>query len=392
MIYKAAYDIWSAFTEFNDQALTFGLAAVIIYSIAVIVINIYNTVKGKASYSVARIIIKLCLFTLFGIYASYAISLTLSGREAGSRSGYVNLIPFTTIITDGKITRFAVENWLLFVPFGILVPMIWKNFRSFFRTGILGFFASILIEIVQLITKRGFLETDDIILNSIGALSGYLIFAYFYEGFLGIRLKILSDIAGKEEKTMPVRPPYDRFIVSHSIALFLLTATPVVLCMNMIMSFSSDTGDASRQWSRPVAYGAAKLISFFGGSAQIPDTYDPSMIIDGENLYLDFVEKVIRKMAHVVEYSLLAIVIWVMIFTIRKLASKYSYIITIAAVAAVGAIDEFNQSGTAGRYGSFVDVIVDTAGAAIVMLIIRAIITKAKAHYCESSSSRCLYL
>lgn len=392
MIYKAAYDIWSAFTEFNDQALTFGLAAVIIYSIAVIVINVVNTVKGKPAYSVARIIVKLCLFTLFGIYASYAISLTLSGRDAGSRSGYINLVPFTTMFSDGKITRFAVENWLLFIPFGIFVPMIWKNYRSFFRTGILGLFASIIIETIQLITKRGFLEADDIILNTFGALCGYLIFSYFYEGFLGIALKVFSDIAKEKNKVLSVKDPYDRFIVSHPISLFALTSVPVILCLYMIMGFSGDTGDVSRQWSRPVAFGTAKLLSVFGVNAKLPGEYDATKIIDGENLFLDFVEKVVRKIAHVIEYSLLAIFVWVMIFTIRRLASKYSYLIALVSVLAVGILDEVNQSTTAGRFGNPVDVFVDLSGACIIMLIARAIIKKAKNHYLSSPSSRCLYL
>lgn len=393
MLYKAAYDIWSAFYEFNDQALTFGLVAVIIYSIVVIADNVIRFAKGIQTNSVTKIIVKLCLFTLFGMYASYAISLTLSGREAGSRSGYLNLVPFETIFSNGSVTKFTVENWLLFVPFGILVPMIWKPFRNFLGTGILGFFSSVFIETVQLVTKRGYFEIDDIIVNSVGAVCGYVIFAYCYEGFLGIRTKLASITAVKRGKTPAFESPCDRFIVSRPVALFLLMGVPVVLCIKMILGFSSDTGDASRQLSRPVAYGAAGLMAKLFKGVTIPENIDAISIADGENLFLDMTEKVIRKVAHVAEYAMLAVTIWVLIFTIRKLAEKWSYILCIALALIVGIIDECNQTSVSGRFGSPIDVCVDMCGAMLATLVIWLIIRKAKAHYDSSPPpSGCLYL
>ena len=62
----------------------------------------------------------------------------------------------------------------MLVPFGFLVPIIWKNYRKFYKTLFLGAGFSLMIEISQLITNRT-TDVNDLIANTIGALIGYII-------------------------------------------------------------------------------------------------------------------------------------------------------------------------------------------------------------------------
>lgn len=67
-------------------------------------------------------------------------------------------------------------NILLFVPFGFLMPHLFRRFRSAFVTAAAGFLFSVSIETVQYFAQRGFTETDDILHNTLGACIGYLFF------------------------------------------------------------------------------------------------------------------------------------------------------------------------------------------------------------------------
>ena len=67
-------------------------------------------------------------------------------------------------------------NILGFVPFGFFLPLISKRFRYGFVVALLGFLTSTLIEILQMLTKAGVCDIDDVILNTAGAVIGYILF------------------------------------------------------------------------------------------------------------------------------------------------------------------------------------------------------------------------
>ena len=69
-------------------------------------------------------------------------------------------------------------NILLFVPFGVLVPLIWSNKKGLGYTLLSGFSFSLLIELSQLFNNRQS-DVDDLLLNTLGALIGYLLFRIF---------------------------------------------------------------------------------------------------------------------------------------------------------------------------------------------------------------------
>ncbi|APF28907.1 vanZ like family protein [Clostridium sporogenes] len=66
-------------------------------------------------------------------------------------------------------------NILMFGPLGLLLPLLWKSFRKFSKTVLFGFVVSFTIEFSQLFLARG-TDIDDLILNTIGTMLGYLAF------------------------------------------------------------------------------------------------------------------------------------------------------------------------------------------------------------------------
>ena len=66
-------------------------------------------------------------------------------------------------------------NILIFVPYGFFVSMAGRT-RGFFKTFFFSMFLSLAVETVQLITRVGSFDVDDILLNTIGGVLGYIAF------------------------------------------------------------------------------------------------------------------------------------------------------------------------------------------------------------------------
>ena len=102
--------------------------------------------------------------------------------------GGVNIIPFKEIFRysfgSPKFIRNVIGNIMLFIPFGFLSSYLLKN-RKFSVVTILTLIASLTIETVQYYIGRVF-DIDDIILNLIGGIVGFLI----YIGLDAIRNKV----------------------------------------------------------------------------------------------------------------------------------------------------------------------------------------------------------
>jgi glycopeptide antibiotics resistance protein len=66
-------------------------------------------------------------------------------------------------------------NVLIFVPLGFLPPLLWKRWRHLWAAVPLSAGVSCLIEFLQLFLGRS-VDVDDLILNTLGGLMGYLLF------------------------------------------------------------------------------------------------------------------------------------------------------------------------------------------------------------------------
>ena len=81
-----------------------------------------------------------------------------------------NLIYYTKLY---GIRNNLIGNILLFFPIGFLVPIAYRWSNKWYRALFAGFFMSLIIELIQLVTERGYFDYDDIVLTCIGTLIGY---------------------------------------------------------------------------------------------------------------------------------------------------------------------------------------------------------------------------
>ncbi|MBQ7438099.1 MAG: VanZ family protein [Oscillospiraceae bacterium] len=64
-------------------------------------------------------------------------------------------------------------NILLFVPFGYLLPLLWRRADRWWKVVLCGFVLSLGIELIQLVTHLGMFDLDDLMNNSLGAFLGW---------------------------------------------------------------------------------------------------------------------------------------------------------------------------------------------------------------------------
>lgn len=81
----------------------------------------------------------------------------------------INCIPFAALLNNPL--QYAL-NILLFLPAGLLLPMMWPYFRKVQRTALFGFCLSLWIELGQLLTFRT-TDIDDLTANTAGAVLGF---------------------------------------------------------------------------------------------------------------------------------------------------------------------------------------------------------------------------
>lgn len=125
----------------------------------------------------AAYLVVLLYFTIF--------SESLGRTEANSELRY-NLILFTEIrrfwVYRQQLGLWAcfmniAGNVIAFIPCGYLIPAIFARRRSFADAVFSGFLVSFIIECTQLVFRVGSFDVDDLLLNTLGAASGYIIWA-----------------------------------------------------------------------------------------------------------------------------------------------------------------------------------------------------------------------
>ncbi len=133
---------------------------------------------------------KIVFRILFAIYILLVIYFLffaeMTGRTLADRSYHYNLVLFKEIkrfiVYRNQLGAFSVTanllgNVLIFLPFGMLVPFLTKRFKKFWSVVLLTLELSVLVELVQLVTKVGSCDVDDILLNTIGGMIGFACYA-----------------------------------------------------------------------------------------------------------------------------------------------------------------------------------------------------------------------
>ena len=137
-------------------------------------------------------------FLLLTIYVLIVIYFVLFSDRLGRTDAYdsyrYNLTPFNEIrrfiryrdqVSPGAFILNLLGNLMVLFPFGFLIPILRLKKTGLVRIVIYAFLFSFGIELLQLITKVGVFDVDDIILNVLGAILGFeiyhtLLFLYYY--------------------------------------------------------------------------------------------------------------------------------------------------------------------------------------------------------------------
>ena len=100
----------------------------------------------------------------------------------------LNVLPFASIFPTlaskdmSSIIRLLGGNILMFIPLGYLIPITLRKKDRFSKVVLLGLISSVIIELLQLIISYlvgyGYriVDIDDIILNTVGTMLGFLIY------------------------------------------------------------------------------------------------------------------------------------------------------------------------------------------------------------------------
>lgn len=122
----------------------------------------------------------------------------------------VNLIPFHYLAAN---VRPYLENILLFVLFGFLLPLLWERYHPFWKTVSCGFLLSLAIELSQLFNRR-ISDIDDLMMNTFGAIAGWLLWLLLQKCFSTICRKI--TISKEHERQI--------FLLRHEMVFDILAA------------------------------------------------------------------------------------------------------------------------------------------------------------------------
>lgn len=140
----------------------------------------------KEHHTERKYVVCWVLFTVYLAALAYFLFFAeATGRTGAERMYQYNLIPFHEIrrflVYRRQLGYMAVAlnlagNVLAFVPFGTFLPLLIRHTRSFWKTMLLGAEFSLFVEILQLFSKVGSFDVDDILLNTCGACLGYALF------------------------------------------------------------------------------------------------------------------------------------------------------------------------------------------------------------------------
>ena len=123
------------------------------------------------------------LYIIFIIY--FLIFSDWYGRTGEMQEYHYNLVLFKEIKRfwnyRDQVGLFAMftnlfGNVIIFMPFGFFMPMA-SRYRSCFSAVFYSFGLSLCVETFQLLTRVGSFDVDDLLLNTVGGLAGYVIFA-----------------------------------------------------------------------------------------------------------------------------------------------------------------------------------------------------------------------
>lgn len=132
-----------------------------------------------------RIVCKVIFVAYLALLVYFLFFAEMLGRNAVMQDFRYNLEPFREIRRFvryaqqlGFVTVFLnlVGNVLIFIPFGYFTGLFQRGRVSFIQGVLWSFDLTMAVELLQLVTKAGCFDVDDLMLNTLGGAIGILLY------------------------------------------------------------------------------------------------------------------------------------------------------------------------------------------------------------------------
>lgn len=161
------------FTDIFLQLVHSVWPMIFIFTIIIVSIRLVYIFNNKENFVLHKELLMLC-FIIYILLLYYIV--TFQDNNYGTN----NFVPFREIfrydVNSRLFLKNVIGNVLLFVPFGIFVTYYVKNDKVY-QTLFLSILVSCSIEFAQSVIGRT-ADIDDVILNTIGGIIGYIIFKF----------------------------------------------------------------------------------------------------------------------------------------------------------------------------------------------------------------------
>lgn len=141
-------------------------------------------------------IITIILFAVYVLALCYFLFFAENFGRSDTSAFHYNFVPLKEIsryltyyqtIGIGRVILNLLGNVIAFIPMGMLLPMMFSSKMKGFTVILLSLELSIVVEVLQLFTRVGSCDVDDVILNTLGGIVGYIIYC------IGRRVRSVRD-------------------------------------------------------------------------------------------------------------------------------------------------------------------------------------------------------
>ncbi len=158
------------------------LQGIIIISLIIIICYAFLNKKMKKKISFTQYFFAfsfICYLQLLYV-VFFGISGGLDFHQTRHTPNLYPLVCLFNVYEMGLINMMkqVVLNIIIMVPFGFLLPIVVRYFRSFVKVIFFTIFIATFVEVIQYLVGRS-ADIDDVIMNTIGGMIGYMIFWVF---------------------------------------------------------------------------------------------------------------------------------------------------------------------------------------------------------------------
>ena len=136
-----------------------------------------------------RSLLKWVCFLAYLLFLGYLLFYSAGFDRVEHEDYRYNLVLFQEIgryyyygIRSGNWNLFILNvlgNIVVFMPIGMFLPSLFSRCKNIFFTTILSLELSLCVELVQLITKVGSFDVDDLLLNTLGGVCGFIVYSIY---------------------------------------------------------------------------------------------------------------------------------------------------------------------------------------------------------------------